>query len=299
MLVSEAIDRTYLEWLGPAGIDRPAVDRLASTMTNTTPAAGASFTTAGLLERIPPHSVVEIGTEIISLEGATPTTCIVHERGYYNTIAAAHAIGDEIRVDPKYPRLTLFNHLKSVIGMLVPWGIYRRQSQSTFYDSTEVMTLPTGADRILSILIRQSGSDEVYTRLTRPGFDWILYREFEPPKYHMRRGGPQGADMVVNYTQDFTLPTAETDDLDTLGIPTRLQPYLPLGVAGFALQGREIPRVQIEEIRRALAVQGVQVGTALNVGQAMLRAFRYEYVMAERRRQVEEDPPQLVWARSE
>jgi hypothetical protein len=101
---------------------------------------------------------------------------------------------------------------------------------------------------------------------------------------------------TVVYKKDFGRPTGEADDLTALGISETLQPYLPLAVAGYALQSKELPRVQIEEIRRMLATTGIQVGQAMNIGEQMLNKFRQIYVGAERRRLREDDPTQLEWA---
>lgn len=300
MLVSEILDRCYLEWLYPAGVDRPAFDFLDQPMTAASPGVGGTFTVQGRVQQVPPDSVVEIDDELILLSGFSGTQATVAERGYFDTDPADHASGAQVRIDPKYPRKTLFNALRSVIGLLYTYGLYVRATDDTQVFSTrEVKTLPAGAKRILSILVRSTGSQEVYKRLSMEGRDWVLYPEFDPPKYHLRRGGGEGAQMTVVYAKDFGLPSTTGDDLDALGIPTTLQPYLPLAVAGYVLQSKEIPRVQVEEIRRMLATAGVQVGQAMNIGQAMLRAFRFEYVAAERRRLVERDPPVFAWARTE
>lgn len=300
MLVSDVLDRTYLEWLYPAGVDRPAYDFLSGAITAASPAAGGTFTVQGRLSSVPPDSLLEIDDELILTSSVSGTQVTVGERGYLSTDPAAHADGAQVRVNPLYPRRVLFNHLRSLIGLLYTWGLYVRGTDtSQTFSVREVKQLPAGAKRILSVLVRSTGSQETYRRLQMEGRDWVLYREFDPPKYHLRRGGGEGAQMTVVYQKDFTLPTSTSDDLDTLGVPTTLQPYLPLGVAGLALQSKEIPRVQVEEIRRMLAAQGIQVGQALNVGQAMLRAFRFEYVAAERRRLVEQDPPVFAWARTE
>jgi len=300
VLVSEVLDRTYSEWLWPAGVDRGTFDLLATDMTAGSPAPGGTFELEGRIPNVPPDSILEIGSELILTKTTAVTTITVASRGWLDTAAASHAIGDQVWLNPKYPRKTLLNHLTSIIGMLKPWGLYVRDVDTTqTYSTRAVKELPAGGERILSILVRSTGTNEVYRTLRMEGRDWIMHREFDPPKYHVRRGGAEGASMRVVYVKDFTAPTSEGDDLTTLGVPVTLQPYLPLGVAGYALQSKEIPRVQIEEIRRMLATQGIQVGAALNVGQAMLRAFRGEYVMAERRRQTEEDPPTLVWARTE
>ena len=224
MLVSEVIDRTYLEWLVPSGIDRPAFDFLATPLTASGP---ASFNVTGRVPHIPPDSVIEIGSELILLADADVLTLTPAERGYYNTLATDHATGDMVRIDAKYPRATLFNMLKSVIAMLRPWGLYWRDVDiATTFSSREVRTLPAGGERILSVLVRDAGNLESYTKLTREGKDWILYREFDPSKFLMRRGGGEDAEMRVVYTKDFIEPTDEAVDLDTCGVPER-DPAVP------------------------------------------------------------------------
>lgn len=300
MLVSEILDRTYSEWLWPAGVDRPAVDYLASTITAASPPDGGSFTVDGLQSFIANSSILEIDSELISTRTVAATAVTVAQRGYLDTVPADHAIGAQVRIDTKYPRKTLFDHLNSVIGKLKPWGLYVKATDATQdFTTREVIDLPAGAERVIAVLVGVGGSFERYVRLRFEGRDWTLYTEFDPPKIQMHRGGAEGHDMTIVYAKDFTRAAAETDDLTTLGIPLGVQDYLPMAVAGTALQGREIPRVQIEEIRRMLATNGIQVGTALNVGQAMLRAFRLDYVMAERRRQSEEDPMTFSWVRTE
>jgi hypothetical protein len=300
VLASEVVEKTYSEWLEPAGVDRPATDFLASALTASSPTVDGTFTVEGTVGNIPPSSVLEIESELILTKTVALQTVTVAERGWLDTVPAIHAIGTQVRVDVKYPRKTLLDYLASVIGMLRPWGLYTRGVDSTQTFSTRsVKTLPAGGQRITSILVRASGSTETYRRLVMEGRDWKLYREFDPPKYQLCRGGGEGNQMTVVYIKDFTRPTLETDNLDTLGVSPTLQPYLPMAVAGMALATREIPRVQVEEIRRMLATEGIQVGTALNVGQAMLRAFRMDYVFAERRRLSEQDPPTLVWGRTE
>jgi hypothetical protein len=300
VLVSEILDRTYSEWLWPAGVDRPAVDYLASGMTPASPDVGGTFTLAGDQSFVAPSSILEIGSELIQTRQVAAGTVTVAARGYLDTTPANHDIGDQVRIDTKYPRKTLFDHLLSVIGKLKPWGLYVKATDTTqTFTLRQVIALPAGAERVMAILVRDSGSLERYTRLRFEGRDWTLYTEFDPPKIQLHRGGGEGNAMTIVYAKDFTRPDDEADDLNTSGVPLGVQEYLPMAVAGTALQSREIPRVQIEEIRRMLATNGIQVGTALNVGQAMIRAFRLDYVMAERRRQSEEDPMTFSWVRTE
>lgn len=292
MLVSELIDRTYNEWLWPAGVDRPAFDTLSGNIDATT----TSITLGGRLNKVPNDSVIEIGSELVLLSSTAGSVLTAAQRGYLNTTGAPHYSGDLVFVDPKFPRLTMLNALIAVVGMLGPWGLYWRKTTTSTIDRSAVVALPTGGKKILSILERSLGTDETYRRL-KPGQDWMVFEEFTPAKYQLLNGA-EGASITIVYTTDFTAPTAESEDITTYsGVPATLAPFLPLAVAGYALQGREIPRVAVEEIRRNLATQGIQVGTALNIGQQLLGFFKNIYVAAERRRQSELDPLGFEWAR--
>lgn len=294
MLVSSVIDATFLEWLYPAGVEQPLYDVLSTPLT----ASEANLTVVleGRVTSVPRDSVIEIDSELMLGRLVAGSTLTLMERSFLGTTLAAHAAGARVIIDPTYPRASVFGAVKSIVGMLYPWGLYSRGVDTTLtYDTTAVKTLPTGAKKILSILVRRSTVAELYTRLAQRGTDWIEYPEFTPPKFHLRRGGGIGQTLRIVYQKDFDLPTLESDNLDTAGVPVTLQPYLPMAIAGYLLQGKELPRVQIEEIRNLLAAQGVQVGAAMNIGQALIQTFKREYVNAERRRQSETDDTTIEW----
>lgn len=297
MLVSEVIDATYLEWLYPSGVEQPLYDVLAEDLASND--SDLTVALEGRAESVPRDSVLEIGSELLLAKEVSGTAVTLQERAFLSTTLAAHTAGAQVIIDPTYPRVSVFNALRSVVGLLFPWGLYSRGiDTSQTFTTAGVLSLPADAKKILSILVRKNTADETYDRLVRRGVDWIEYREFDPPKYHLRRGGNYGQPMRIVYMKDFTLPTAEADDLDDLGVPETLQPDLSMAVAGHLLRGKELPRVQVEEIRTLLASQGVQVGQAMNIGQALIQAFQRTYVAAERRRQSELDEPTFEFVRS-
>lgn len=298
MLVSEIIERTYNEWLYPSGVDRPSYDVLSGTIDSST----LTIILEGRAGNVPDDSVVEIDNEqILVKEFATTTkTITAKERGWLETGAAAHTNGAIVWIDPTYTRKSIFNALVSIMGLFYPYGLYARlvDTATVFSYVTPTKTLPAGGKKILKIAVRYIGTPEQWNQLV-PGRDFIELLEFAPPKYMLRHGGAEGATMQVVYKSDFTLPTAETDDLSSLAspVPPTLQPYLPMAVAGYLLQGREVPRVVIDDIKRRLAAEGVQVGAALNVGTALLDRFVSRYLVAERDRLVEADSVGIEFSR--
>lgn len=299
MLASDVVDEALSAWLWPAGVDRPAYDLLVNAMTSTAPASGDFFDVEGHIQGlIPPNTLLEIEEELILTRSAAATSVQVQDRGWLDTDPADHAAGTKVYLNPKYTRKTLLTALSSLIGQLYPRGrIYVKSIDETQTFSTRaVKTLPSGALGILSILVRENSNFESYHTLKMEGRDWLYYPQFTPPRFHLRRGGAEGQPVVIEYKKDFGRPQLPSDDLDTLGIPETLQPYLAMAVAGEVLSSKEIPRVQVEEIRRMLATTGIQIGQVMNIGQQMTRVFFSESVRAERLRLQQSSPTQFAWA---
>lgn len=286
MLISELVDRTLNEWLYPSGENLPAFDILAANITD----SATSLTVEGLQSFIPPNTILEIGSEQLLVEDVVGTAVTVNERGWRETTAAAHLAGAKVWIEPTFTRKSIFNALSSAIGELYAMGLYARGYDDTqAFTSSTLLSLPAGGKDILSIVAEQTANDPI--RL-RPGRDYTEYSEYTPTKFKLRTGGLSGSGIVVVYTKDFVLPTAEDDDVTTdCLVPSSLAPYLPMAAAGHLLQGKALPDVFIEDVRSKLASEGVQPGTPLNIGQVLLQTFERTYVGREVARQIKQDRP--------
>lgn len=297
MLVSEVIDRTINEFLYPAGVDRPSYDTLASGIDALT----LTIPLAGRVDDVPEDTILQIDSELVLVESVVGNTVTAKQRGYLETGGVIHSSGAIVEVDPTYYRTAILNALKGVIGMLRPWGLPRiATSTSLTFTTRKVLNLPVGTRRVRQVIVADPGSFETYTALKTQGVDWVFYPFLSPPKIHLRRRGPaENQPMTVVYETDFTQPTLESDDVTSVcGVPDTLAPFLPMGVAGAVLAGKETARVHIEAIRRLLASQGVQVGASMNLSQTLTGLFRSVYVMAEMKRLEELDEPGYEWIRS-
>lgn len=268
-------------------------------------ASQASLTVTGRVQNIPRDTVIEIDQELMLVDSVSGTTVTLHPtagigRGYQDTVAATHAANAPVYIDPDYSRKTLLNGLISVIGTLYPQGLYVRKTEvATLFTTNGAITLPAGAKKVLRIATTlPSGSVNYYNQL-RHGVDFIEFTDFDPPKVQILRGGKEQGGLTIVYKADFTLPTAEADDLNTLAnpVPVRLQNYLPLAVAGYLLQSRELPRLNPDTVPRALATQGIQPGSSINVGNQMLNIFYARYVQPEADRLREQDSVGIEFVR--
>jgi len=280
MLVSEIIDRTFHDWLYPAGINRPPFGLLEADI-------GAGDTSLAVSDRItvPQDSVLEIDDELILVQSSQSGTVTANERGYLGSTAAAHVTGDKVFLDPIFSRWMVFKILCDLVRDLPGQGVYARTVDTSSLTWTRgVVALPAGAVRLLKLSVRRPLSYEDYRRLRPEKGEYEPLYEFDPPKVRLIRGGYETAEMIVTYSKDFTVPTSVDDDITTdCDVPASLASHFPVGIAGSILRSRELPRVLVEEVKRLLAAQGVQIGAALNVGAALFHMYE-QYVDVEYRR---------------
>lgn len=291
MLVSDLLDRTYSEWLEPAGIGRPTFDVLDGGISDT----GLSILTEGRVSNIPDDTIVEIGSELILVKSVLLSTITAAERGYLETDAVAHSSGERVYVDPAFPRKVLFNTMNILLSDLWAQKVYQKGTDSSkTYLTAGTIALPAATKRIISVLINPYTSYTRYKRLVK-GRDYEFYPEFSPPIIQMLGGGAITRPLTITYAYEIDQATDEDDDLDDLGVPEGLQPHVPLGIAGRLLMGREIPRTQMEEIRRLLSAQSVPVGQTLGVGQQLYNVYR-TFVLSEAQalREAEEGTIEVV-----
>jgi hypothetical protein len=291
VLVSEVIERAYNEFLYPGDVNRPTYDKLATAMDGSV----TSLTVTGRVQNIPRDTVLEIDSELMLVDTVTGNVVALHPtlgRGYLETAAVAHAQFAPVYIDPAYSRKVMLNALISVIGNVYAWGAYSRKTVSTLLFTTDgTIDLPAGAKKALKILAALGTSSPLRYNQLRRGIDYLEFEEFDPPKIQLLRGGTEGGFMQIVYKAEYTLPTVETDDLSALAnpVPNTLQNYLPMAIAGYLLQGRDLSRVQIEEVRRALAAAGGQPGASINLANQMLNVFYNRYVQPEADRLRERD----------
>lgn len=286
MLVSTAIEKTLNNYLYSGGVNRPSFDTLASGITS----SALSLTTSGLENYISGGTIIEFDDSSMELaltkETESTTTVDLNERGYLETTAAAHTAGIKLWLDPKFPRQSIFDEISAVVGDLYPMGLYRALTTTVTWSGTSPIDLPATARDVLRVRTR-TGSLQWDAPLKK-GIDYDVIQETTPRQIQLYTGF--SSTVQVTYKADFVLPTAITDDLtDDCGVPETLAPYIPAAVAGALLVGKEVPRVQVDEIRRSLATDGISVGANLQVGQSLLGYFDRK-VALERRRLLEQTP---------
>jgi hypothetical protein len=295
VLALEVIQRAQSETLRSGGVSIPVWDKLAADLDLTTKTFALSGRTG---VTVPPDSILEFDDdsgELALNEVTSGTSVQVYERGYMESTAAEHDAGTRVIVNNPYNKVVLLNHLKAVVAQLYGYGLYRpRTSTSLTYDMVTPITLPSDArDTYAHMWVLDTTS---YTKL-RKGEHFVVLHDFTPIKVQFLWGGSQGRALTLPYKADYGAVTSLSSDLDTLGIPSSLQPQLAYAVASMALMGKEAPNVEAESIRRAQANANVPVGSRLSVGNALWQRF-LNAIALERSRLLESNPPTITYDRS-
>lgn len=307
--VNEVLERAKSEFLLAGNTDSETWDTIDTAMD----ASQLTMSLAGhITSGVPPDSVLEAddGTMEMVLNKSTDSSDLtLQQRGWMESGAASHDSGTRFILDPVWPRIVLYNALKGVISSLKGYGLYLKAlSTSLTYSSVAPVSLPAGAWDVLSV----HWLDSTLYRQARRGEDFdILYDAGAtvdaPPQLQFYGYGMQGASMRVTYKKDFTSPddvfAADTSsppldsvldvDLDDCGVPTSLQPHMATAVAASVLQGRDVPILDNERVRAALANQGIAPGTRSGVARNLMSAF-LEHVVIARNNQLVSNPTRIT-----
>lgn len=276
--LGNAIEKTLNRWIYPGDSNRPAFETLNALLSD----SATSIAVTGRLgsDAVPDDCVVEIESELILMSSVSGTTLTFNERGYLETTAAQHASGTKVWIDPPYSRKALFDAANEIIANLYSMSggrLYARTiDTTTTFSYTAPQSLPTGGLDILNIRVLPSATGTITRWNTLDeGTDYEVYYDTTPASYHTFGGSTSGSSQKVTYKKDFTQATTEADDLTTTClVPAGLANQLPKAIAGTLLQGKELPAVQIEDIKRRLASEGVQVGSHISIGDALLQSFQ-------------------------
>lgn len=296
LTVEQVIERAYEEILHAGGQARPAWDVLEGAINSSV----TSMVLEGRQSNVPPDGLLEFWDstmEIVEVKSVSSTTVTLQTRGYLGTTAGSHDDRTKVVIENPYPRQVLLNGLKAVVGILHGFGLYAEAYSSALtYSDVAPVELPSGATDVVAILY-QSGSQ--WYPLKR-GTDFRLFNNYgltaaSPPAIQFF--GTLGASALkVVYKKEYTLPSALSDDFDTLLVPSALQHHLAKGLAGHILMGRDAPYLESEYVPPD--PRDPQLGSKMNVGNALWSAFIAHGVMPERNRLLTQNPTSIVYERT-
>lgn len=270
--VGDVIDRVFRDWLYPVD-DQPSRVILDGAIT----AGATSITyldTYLLVEEeflLSPGQLIEIDTELmmVGTVDATSNTITVR-RGMSGTTAAAHDDASLVTVAPLYSRAAVFDAVRSTVSRLYPRLYQRKAAQVTSGQSAEI---PHEA-RVL----------EGFWYFEDSRLKTVPVQAFDYPDAATERLLLFGCDPNVTgylmYRAPFTLPTVETDDLETnLGLNPEYEDLLVYSAASSLVASRDFGATTPETLHKQLGAELFPIGSAIRIRREL--KMMYEELLEE------------------
>ena len=309
--IGNLIDRIYREYLEPNDdIQSFSVLRgaLAADLTATTVEYESDYLTSEEEDMLEPGAVVEINRELMLVTALnTSAEQITVKRAFRGTTLAEHFVDDVIRLNPVYPRNTVFDAVSDQIHNLYPTLFAVETKSVTASDGYTLLgtyDAPGTNNYLVSVLkaISQytdfsSGSDQTgvifqpvsvqlvtlpnpFTYTDGDGTERTITYTSGPNVVNALQfySISQGHTVYVTFKKKF-LDVKDYDSdgdiedttLAEIGLETEYEPIIMAGVAAQLVSGRDIPAVTIENITQSMQLSNFPVGSASSIRNSLLQ----------------------------
>ena len=274
----QLIDRTVGELLAGTVEERnklaSAVDASATTITFT-------YGVGGLREQ----TVFEVGTEqmyIWTVNTSSKTAEV--ERGFNGTTAAAHAIGDVVTVNPRFPRYRVLNQLNAELADLSsPMnGLFQMKTLDVSYNGSDRMVNLTGVTDMIDLYdarLRYLNDDYPVLRNVRLMRD-LPTSDFASGNALVFDAPVRAGSIRVLYKAAYDLFSTEADTLASVGGTDTLDDLLVLGAQIRMIAPRELKRNFTESQGDTRRAEEVPAGAVINSMGGLMR-LRRDRIQAE------------------
>ena len=268
--VAQVIERLYREILSPADdspIQTPltgAVDAVTATWPYT-----ATVLSPDEEELFAAGVIVECEQEqaLITAVDHTANTLTV-QRGVNGTTAAAHAAGAMLLPAPTFARKAAFDAVADNVVALYP-ALYRRTTTS--------LTLTSGYTEVPAAVMTAVSAWYVSGGRPVPVAASLItdFTASSTGKAITVSGANTGSTVYFTYHGRFDRPTAEADDLATLGVNPEWERIVIVGAAAQLLSLREFDSVNTEFVTEQMRAEGYPAGTSSRLRNELLRYYQF------------------------
>ena len=222
--------------------------------------------------------LVEIDMELLRITSVDMSTGIVtvspSGRGRRGTVAAAHAVGAEVRVQPIVPYSSVVREINAELRTLYPRISSVCSVEFVASGLTCVYPLPADAGLVLDVRYKETSTGE-----------WRRVREWEVEHGEnttdvssgtsLRHGAPWGTTVRVVYGRPFGRLTALTDSLADAGVPESLEDVIRYGAICRLLPTLDIARLSVTSTASSEAnSRPPSPGTGVMVARELRAAYR-------------------------
>lgn len=237
-------------------------------------------------------SLLEIDSEqiLVSEVDEESNTFTTSARGLNGTVASDHTAGTEIRINPLWPRRTIFDAVSDAIVGLYP-DLYGTDDDEFTLSASTYTELPIEAVGVLSCWVRRTGSTASFEEAP---FSFLY--PFPPSSTKRAISTPifYGTEAYVTYQTKFTRPTEldESELLSDLGISDESWVQLiVVSAVSYLINTRDIDDITEEFIDAQLRAQ--QPGQASSIRD---RLIGYESFLRDRAKRAQrfEHPQRML-----
>ena len=275
--LAQLIDRTYREYLRPVEEQEP-LSQLASGIDNSASTTSITYVenlwTPEEEDLIGSGSILEIGQELMMVEDInTVTRTITVERARLGSTIDSHSANADIILKPRYPRMNVANAIGDQIIGLYP-ALYAVKTTTLTTTSTQYVEAPADTKRILKARINNSTSSTTnYADIALE-----LLTDFTPSSTNAAvqfpTGPTSGKEVYVVYAAQFTRPTAEANDLNTVcGLDEFHEQIVMVGAVAQMLSELDVDTTTQNFITESLETRGVPLGSGERIRNALLRYY--------------------------
>ena len=301
--IGKLVDRVYREYLEPNDdIQSFSILRgaMLSDATDTTVEYESDYLTSEEEDLLEPGAVVEVNRELMLVTALnTSAEQLTVKRAFRGTTLAAHAVDDVMRLNPVFPRNTVFDAVCDQIKNLYP-TLFATETKSI---TSKVGYIPlSGAnDNYLIAPIKaisqytdfSAGSDTTgvvfapvvcqlvelpnpFTYTDSDGVSRTITYSTGPSTVHAIQfaGIASGHTAHVTFKKKFIEPTAEDNTLAEIGLEDEYVPIIMAGVAAQMIAGRDIPAATAENITQSMQTQSFPVNSASTIRNSLLQYQR-------------------------
>ena len=259
MTVGALVDRTYRQILEPPDA-QPAATRTASSI------AEGDLVIPVTLFDIPEDenllrlgSIIEINSELMRVTDYDTTLRVVTViRGYLGSVPAAHALDDQVKLSPPYPRLDVFHAVRDNIVALYPdlWTVKTQVLSRASADAYPI-------EDLLAVEIVEANPNAAQKTVNFPAR--IVDNHPQVDGRAVVFNGAPSTTMWVRYRRRFGTATSEADTLESLGVDTVWNALIIVSAAADLVSGRDVQAVSSDWVQSALEAENIRVGTRLSV----------------------------------
>lgn len=242
--------------------------------------------------------LAEIDGELVFIESvdraAGTITFSPDGRGYYGTMASAHAANARLTFAPTWPRQRVKAAINDVILGVWPTLFGVAQTQFTYTPAVTTYEMPTDAEGVLSVTADTNGPSRQQQIIRSYRFDSVAPTdEFATQNsITLLEAASPGRTVTVTYTKAPSILSADSDTIASSGLRESARQLLMLGACAQLLSMMDVSRLTVDTAPADELDNRNQIGSAARLANQF--QIRYEMEIEKERQRLRQTTPAQI-----